>query len=43
MPSTRSDPEEMAGIAASMSRELSPVYTDTFAEHQAAEFTPLVK
>lgn len=37
------DREEMAGIAASMSRELSPVYTDTFAEHQAAEFTPLVK
>ena len=36
------DHEEMAGIAASMSRELSPVYTDTFAEHQAAEFAPLV-
>jgi len=36
------DREEMAGIAASMSRELSPVYTDTFAEHQGAEFTPLV-
>lgn len=37
------DSEEMAGIAASMSRELSPGYTDTFADYQASEFSPLIR
>lgn len=36
------DPEDVAGLAASVSRELSPVYTERFADHQAAEYTPLI-
>lgn len=35
------DPNDMAGLAASVSRELSPVYTERFAAHRAAEYTPL--
>jgi len=36
------DPNDVAGLAASVSRELSPVYTDRFADHQAAEYTPSI-
>lgn len=36
------DPNDVAGLAASVSRELSPVYTDRFADHEAAEYTPLI-
>lgn len=36
------DPQDIAGLAASVSRELSPVYTDRFADHQAAGYTPLL-
>lgn len=36
------DPGDIAGLAASVSRELSPVYTARFAEHRAAEYTPLI-
>lgn len=35
------DPNDMAGLAASVSRELSPVYAERFAAHRAAEYTPL--
>ena len=36
------DPNDLAGLAASVSRELSPVYTEQFAAHHAAEYTPLI-
>ncbi|MCT2263876.1 MULTISPECIES: CBASS cGAMP-activated phospholipase [Actinomycetes] len=36
------DPDDIAGLAASVSRELSPVYTARFATHRAAEYTPLI-
>lgn len=36
------DPSDVAGLAASESRELSPVYTERFAEHDAAEYTQLI-
>lgn len=36
------DPRDVAGLAASVSRELSPVYTERFADHHAADFTPLI-
>jgi Patatin len=36
------DPEDLAGLAASVSRELSPIYTERFATHRAAEYTPLI-
>lgn len=36
------DPSDLAGLAASVSRELSPVYTERFAAHRAAEYTPLI-
>jgi uncharacterized protein len=36
------DLDDVAGLAASVSRELSPVYTERFAGHQAAEYTPLI-
>ena len=36
------DPSDLAGLAASVSRELSPIYTAQFAAHRAAEYTPLV-
>ena len=35
------DPNDVAGLAASVSRELSPVYSERFAEHQAILYTPL--
>ncbi len=37
------DPNDIAGLAASVSRELSPVYTERFADHHAAEYTPLIR
>ena len=36
------DPSDVAGLAASVSRELSPIYTARFADHRAAEYTPLI-
>jgi uncharacterized protein len=36
------DPSEVAGLAASVSRALSPIYTERFADHVAAEYTPLI-
>lgn len=36
------DPNDLAGLAASVSRELSPVYTERFASHRTAEYTPLI-
>lgn len=35
------DPRDLAGLAASVSRELSPVYTERFASHHAVEYAPL--
>lgn len=35
------DPDDVAGLAASVSRDLSPTYTERFASHQATEYTPL--
>lgn len=35
------DPRDVAGLAASVSRELSPTYTAKFADHQAPEYTPV--
>lgn len=35
------NPDDVAGLAASVSRELSPVYAERFAPHRAAEYTPL--
>lgn len=34
------DPDEVAGLAASTSRNLSPIYSDRFAGHHAATYTP---
>lgn len=36
------DPSDVAGLAASVSRELSPIYTARFADHRAADYTPLI-
>lgn len=36
------DPDDVAGLAASVSRELSPIYTERFATHRAAKYTPLI-
>ena len=36
------DPDDIAGLAASVSRELSPIYTARFSDHRAAEYTPLI-
>jgi patatin-like phospholipase/acyl hydrolase len=36
------DPKDVAGLAASVSRELSPMYTKRFAGHQAPEYIPLI-
>ena len=35
------DPSDVAGLAASVSRELSPVYHERFASHLAADYRPL--
>jgi patatin-like phospholipase/acyl hydrolase len=34
---------DIAGLAASVSRELSPIYTEIFAGHDAPKFSPLVE
>ncbi len=36
------DPNDIAGLAASVSRELSPIYAARFAGHRAAEYTPVI-
>lgn len=36
------DPNDVAGLAASVSRALSPIYAERFADHVAAEYTPLI-
>jgi len=36
------DADDIAGLAASVSRELSPVFKARFATHRAAEYTPLI-
>lgn len=36
------DPEDMTGLAASVSRELSPIYAEQFASHSSAKYTPLI-
>lgn len=36
------DPGDVAGLAAHVSRNLSPIYTERFASHQATEYTPLI-
>lgn len=36
------DPKDLAGLAASASRELSPIYTARFTGHRAAEYKPLI-
>lgn len=36
------DPGDVAGLAASVSRELSPIYTARFADHRAANYAPLI-
>ena len=36
------DPKDVAGLAASVSRDLSPIYTERFANHHAADYTPLI-
>jgi patatin-like phospholipase/acyl hydrolase len=35
------DPKDVAGLAASVSRELSPTYTAKFADHHAPAYTPV--
>jgi patatin-like phospholipase/acyl hydrolase len=37
------DPTDVAGLAASVSRELSTTYTEKFANHQAPTYTPVNK
>lgn len=37
------DADGIAGLAASVSRELSPIYATIFAGHRAPEFSPLIK
>jgi patatin-like phospholipase/acyl hydrolase len=36
------DPDDMAGLAASVSRYLSPTYSELFASHKATKYTPLI-
>lgn len=36
------DADDLAGLAASVSRDLSPIYTALFAGHRAAKYTPLI-
>jgi patatin-like phospholipase/acyl hydrolase len=36
------DADDIAGLAASVSRELSPAYTERFAGHRAPEFSPFL-
>jgi patatin-like phospholipase/acyl hydrolase len=36
------DPEEVAGLAAHVSRNLSPTYSELFASHKATKYTPLI-
>ena len=36
------DPSDVAGLAASVSRELSPIYTARVADHRAPDYTPLI-
>lgn len=36
------DPEDVAGLAAHVSRNLSPIYTERFASHQATTYIPLI-
>lgn len=35
------DPDDLAGLAGSASRDLSPIFTERFAGHQSAPYTPL--
>jgi hypothetical protein len=37
----RIDPDDLAGIANAVSRELSPTYAERFIDHRAAEYTPM--
>ena len=37
------DADDIAGLAAAVSRELSPTYAEVFAEHHAPDYVPLVK
>jgi patatin-like phospholipase/acyl hydrolase len=37
----RIDPNDLAGIANTVSRELSPTYAERFADHRAAKYTPM--
>jgi len=34
------DPDDVAGLAASVSRDLSPIYSERFSRHHAATYTP---
>lgn len=36
------DPEDIAGLAASVSRVLSPTYSERFADHRASTYTPSI-
>lgn len=36
------DPEDVAGLAAHVSRNLSPTYNELFASHKATKYTPLI-
>ena len=36
------NPKDVVGLAASVSRDLSPVYTERFKDHHAADYTPLI-
>jgi hypothetical protein len=36
------EPKDVAGLAASVSRELSPIYTAKFADHRAPTYTPVI-
>ncbi len=36
------DPEDVAGLAAHVSRNLSPNYSELFARHKATKYTPLI-
>jgi patatin-like phospholipase/acyl hydrolase len=36
------DPEDVAGLAAHVSRNLSPTYEELFASHEATKYTPLI-
>lgn len=37
------DPEDVAGLAAHVSRNLSPTYEELFASHRATKYTPLIR